>query len=177
MRGTKIQHAVNTIKKFVEVLHSERNGKTIQHQPIHSWIYLITFNSRANLVIPFQEITDETLPIINEHLDHISTTGSTNYERGFQKQTEVLEEIIAKLQAKQESPAKTIGPFQVRTGQYGPYLMKNNNSGGKTKPVCVSIPKGTDLETLTAQQAGEIYEAGLKSKGSGKFKKFKPKDR
>lgn len=88
-----------------------------------------------------------------------------------------LEEIIAKLQAKQESPAKTIGPFQLRTGQYGPYLMKNNNSGGKTKPVCVSIPKGTDLETLTAQQAGEIYEAGLKSKGSGKFKKFKPKDR
>ena len=105
MRGTKIQHAVNTIKKFVEVLHSERNGKTIQHQPIHSWIYLITFNSRANLVIPFQEITDETLPIINEHLDHISTTGSTNYERGFQKQAEVLEEIIAKLESEAAAAA------------------------------------------------------------------------
>ena len=109
MRGPKIQHAIKTVKKFVEVLHSERNGKTIEHQPIHSWIYLITFNSNTNVVIPFQEITDETLPIINQHLDHISTAGSTNYERGFQTQTEVLEEIITKLEsaaaATTESPA------------------------------------------------------------------------
>jgi len=88
-----------------------------------------------------------------------------------------LEDIIAKLQAKQESPARTLGPFQIRTGQYGPYLMK---SGGTTssskKPVCVSIPKGTDLDTLTAQQAGEIFEAGLKAKAAGGgFRKFKKK--
>ena len=107
MQGTKIQHAINTIKKFVEVLHSERNGKTIEHQPIHSWIYLITFNSTANLIIPFQEITDETLPIINQHLDHIYVNGSTNYERGFQKQAEVLEEIIAKLMNDQQVESKS----------------------------------------------------------------------
>jgi DNA topoisomerase-1 len=86
-----------------------------------------------------------------------------------------LEDIIVKLQAKQESPARTLGPFQIRTGQYGPYLMKS--SGGTTssskKPVCVSIPKGTDLDTLTAQQAGEIFEAGLKAKAAGGFRKFK----
>jgi hypothetical protein len=99
MQGPKIQHAIKTIKQLVEVLHSERKGKTIKHQPIHSWICLITFNSTANLIIPFQEITDETLPNINSHLDHIYSNGSTNYERGFQKQTEVLEEIIAKLEA------------------------------------------------------------------------------
>jgi hypothetical protein len=97
MNGTKIQHAVNTIRKFVEVLHAERNGNTIQHQPIHAWIYLITFNSYAELIIPFQEITDQTLPIINEHLDLISTSGSTNYEKAFQKQTEVLEDIMKKI--------------------------------------------------------------------------------
>jgi hypothetical protein len=97
MDGKKIQQAVNTIRRFVEVLHSERNGKTIQHQPIRAWIYLITFNSYAELIIPFQEITDETLPIINEHLDLIRTSGSTNYERAFQKQTAVLEDIIKKL--------------------------------------------------------------------------------
>lgn len=78
-----------------------------------------------------------------------------------------LDEIISKLQAKQENPSRTLGPFQIRTGQYGPYLMKAG--GGKSKPVCVSIPKETDLETLTAQQAGEIFEAGLKAKASKKF--------
>jgi hypothetical protein len=97
MQGYKLQHAINTIKKFVEVIHSERNGKTIEHQPIHSWIYLITFNSYAELIIPFQEITDETIPLINEHLDHIRTAGSTNYQKAFEKQTEVIEDIIKKL--------------------------------------------------------------------------------
>jgi DNA topoisomerase-1 len=88
-----------------------------------------------------------------------------------------LEDIITKLQAKQESPARTLGPFQIRTGQYGPYLMKSggSTSSGK-KPACVSIPKGTDLDTLTAQQAGEIFEAGLKAKAAGGgFRKFKKK--
>jgi len=84
-----------------------------------------------------------------------------------------LEDIITKLEAKsQETPAKTLGPFQIRTGQYGPYLMKTDTPKGK-KPMCVSLPKGTDVETLTAQQAGEIFEAGAKAKGT--FKKFKKK--
>ena len=30
----------------------------------------------------------------------------------------------------------------------------------------MSIPAGTDLDSLTAQQAGDIYEAGLKAKAS-----------
>ena len=81
-----------------------------------------------------------------------------------------LEDIIQKLQAKQENPARTLGPFQIRTGQYGPYLMKSGASA-KSKPVCISIPKGTDLDSLTAQQAGEIFEAGLKTKGKFKFRK------
>jgi len=84
-----------------------------------------------------------------------------------------LEDILTKLQAKQESPAKILGPFQIRTGQYGPYLMKSGASGLNKKPVCVSIPKGTDVDTLTAQQAGDIFEAGLKAKVAGGFRKFK----
>ena len=118
MQGTKIEHAINTIKKFVEVLHSERTGKTIGSQPIHSWIYLITFNSTANLIIPFQEITDKTLPNINAHLDHIYVNGSTNYERGFQKQTEVLEEIIAKLESEAEQYSAVGGRNPQRTPQH-----------------------------------------------------------
>jgi topoisomerase IA-like protein len=53
--------------------------------------------------------------------------------------------------------------------------MKSGTST-KIKPVCVSIPKGTDVDTLTAQQAGEIFEAGLKAKAAGGFKKFKKKN-
>jgi hypothetical protein len=91
----------------VEVLHSERNGKTIQHQPIRAWIYLITFNSYAELIIPFQEITDETLPIINQHLDLIRTCGSRNYDRAFQKQTAVLEDIMKTLNDPQQSQSNS----------------------------------------------------------------------
>ena len=84
---------------------------------------------------------------------------------------EGLEEIIVKLQAKSENPARVLGPFQIRTGQYGPYLMKAGAKGGK--PQCISIPKDVDLESLTAQQAGEIFEAGLKSKAAFAKSKFK----
>ena len=93
MQGRKIQHAINTIKQLAEILLSERDGKTIATQPIHSWIYVITFNSDAELVIPFQEITAETLPNIIAQLDQIRTMGSTNYERAFKKQTEVIADI------------------------------------------------------------------------------------
>lgn len=104
MEGLKIQHAKNTIKKFVEVIHAERNGKTIQDQPFHAWIYVITFENDAQLVIPFQEITDETIPKILEQLEPIRARGSTNYEKAFQKQTEVVEDILAKLNELQQRP-------------------------------------------------------------------------
>jgi len=76
---------------------------------------------------------------------------------------DTLETIIGKLEVKKE--VHILGPFQIRTGQYGPYMMKMDTAVGKNKkPHCVSIPKGTDIDGLTAQQAGEIYEAGLKKK-------------
>ena len=77
-----------------------------------------------------------------------------------------LESIIVKLRGKAENPTRAVGPFQIRTGQYGPYLMKSGPVAKGKKPQCVSIPAGTDLDSLTAQQAGDIYEAGLKAKAS-----------
>jgi hypothetical protein len=97
MQGRKIQHAINTIKQLAEILLSERYGKTIPTQPIHSWIYVITFNSDAELVIPFQEITADTLPNILTQLDQIRTMGCTNYERAFKKQTEVTADVFKQL--------------------------------------------------------------------------------
>jgi len=97
MKGEKLEFAINTVRKFMEVIHAERNGNTIERQPFHAWMYLITFNSDANLVIPFQEITDETIPKINELLDKIRADKCTNYEEAFRKQTEVLEEILQQI--------------------------------------------------------------------------------
>ena len=98
MEGTKLKQAVNTIKQFAQVFLEERNGKTLEHQPIHAWIYVISFNSNARLVVPFQEITEETLPSIFEQLEHgIYSEGSTNYEAAFKKQAEVLCQIIEDL--------------------------------------------------------------------------------
>ena len=81
--------------------------------------------------------------------------------------------IIVKLKAKVENPTKTLGPFQIRTGQYGPYLIKSGPVAKGKKPQCVSIPAGTDIDGLTAQQAGDIYEAGLKAKAAMAKKNFK----
>ena len=83
-----------------------------------------------------------------------------------------LNTIVAKLQEKTENPSRSVGPFQIRKGQYGPYLMKS----GKGKPVCVSIPKDIDIDQITAQQAGEIFEAGLKAKVQSAKKKFKKRE-
>jgi DNA topoisomerase-1 len=85
-----------------------------------------------------------------------------------------IDAVIAKIKAKQEGPqVRTLGPFQIRSGPYGPYLMKVGaaaNSGAKgtkaAKPQYVSIPKETNIEEMTAQQAGEIFEAGLKAKAA-----------
>jgi len=84
-----------------------------------------------------------------------------------------LDAVIVKIKAKQENPTRMVGPFQIRTGPYGPYLMKVGASANASKkPQYVSIPAGTDLDSLTAQEAGILFEAGLKAKvGKGKFKK------
>ena len=73
---------------------------------------------------------------------------------------DTLETLIGKLNVKKD--VRILGPFQIRTGQYGPYIMKMDLTKTKKKPHCVSIPKGTDIEGLTAQEAGKIFEAGLK---------------
>ena len=97
MNGVKLEHAINTIKKFVEVLNAERDGNTIKHQPFHSWIYVITFNSKTEVIIPFQEITEHTIQDIHTKLDNVRADGCTNYAIAFQKQKEVLGDIIKTL--------------------------------------------------------------------------------
>ena len=87
MQGDKMRHAIETIQKFAQIMSEKHNESQ------HFWMYLITFNSTAKLVIPLTEITPATLPSILESLGTIQATGCTNYHAAFQLQNEVFDNI------------------------------------------------------------------------------------
>jgi topoisomerase IA-like protein len=60
--------------------------------------------------------------------------------------TDTLEQVIEKLQQQGPKALKVIGQFEVRDGQYGPYMFKHAITGPSRK--FVSIPKTVDLETI-----------------------------
>jgi len=91
MQGDKMHHALGTIKNLFQIMSEKCNESQ------HFWIYLITFNSKAKLVIPLTEITPATLPSILESLETIQATGCTNYHAAFQLQNEVLDDIFKKM--------------------------------------------------------------------------------
>lgn len=89
--GGKLGYAIETIQKLAQIM-SKKHNESQQFS-----MYLITFNSKAKLVIPLTEITPETLPSILESLETIQATGCTNYHAAFQLQNEVLSAIFQKM--------------------------------------------------------------------------------
>jgi hypothetical protein len=77
MSGPKIEHARNTIIKFLEVLLAESAASAMK---IKTWFYLITFNDRANVVVQLQEVTDQTIGPMIETINKITASGSTSYD-------------------------------------------------------------------------------------------------
>jgi topoisomerase IA-like protein len=73
---------------------------------------------------------------------------------------ESLEETVARLEAKASGSTKTFKDYVIRTGQYGPYIMKTS---GK-KPQFISLPKGLDPAMLTEKEVDALYKAGLEQK-------------
>ena len=69
------------------------------------------------------------------------------------KADETLEEIGPRLTV--VTVDHTIGPYKVRRGQYGLYMYK---TGGKAKPVFVSLPDTTDYAALTVEGAEQLYK-------------------
>jgi len=92
--GEKIVHAINTIINLLEVLLAEKKGKTTQTRKIHTWFCLMTFNDRAKVVVPFQELNDETFKTISDIVKQITASGSTSYEAAFRCQSEYLTKIM-----------------------------------------------------------------------------------
>ena len=75
---------------------------------------------------------------------------------------------MERFNAKKDSviaPLQTFKNYVVRTGQYGPYIIKTSVK----KAVFVSVPKGIDVARLTEKDVEGIYVTGLEAKK--KFKK------
>ena len=108
---------------------------------------------------------------------------------------EAVEEIVKRIQRKQapedeksqppcSSSASPSSPspsspsilketthFQVRTGPYGPYLMKKTETrthSKQTKTIFVSVPKGLDVALLTDKELAALYQAGCEAKKNRK---------
>jgi DNA topoisomerase-1 len=80
-------------------------------------------------------------------------------------QEEPLEQTIERLEAKKGSgPLKTFKEYVIRTGQYGPYIMKTSLKKAKF----VSLPKGINPENLTEKEVEALYKLGLESKKNKK---------
>jgi DNA topoisomerase-1 len=91
------------------------------------------------------------------------------------QENEPLEETIRRLEAKKTNGGaagviQTFKEFVIRTGPYGPYIMKT----GLKKPQFVSLPKGLDPTSLKETEVGALYKLGLEDKK--RFKK-RPKDK
>ena len=96
MSGPKIEHARNTIVKFLEIMAEEIKGgaDATSKNKIRVWFYLITFNDRSTVVVEFQEITEESCKQMIESVNRIYASGSTNYEQAFERQSGYLSEIL-----------------------------------------------------------------------------------
>jgi topoisomerase IA-like protein len=88
------------------------------------------------------------------------------------KADESLESIKERLTAKTATPStgasgplKTFKDYVIRSGPYGPYILKP----ALKKPQFVSVPKTVTIDTLTESEVAALYTQGLAAKK--RFKK------
>jgi DNA topoisomerase-1 len=75
------------------------------------------------------------------------------------------ETLIAKFVAKKNTVSHIIGPFEIRSGQYGMFMFKPALTGKARK--FVSIPTGVDPKTLTQEALVKMYQADIQGKARG----------
>ena len=80
---------------------------------------------------------------------------------------EELDKTIVRFEAKKNGNIKQFKDYVIRTGQYGPYIMKTSLK----KPQFVSMPKGIDPTNLTEKEVEVLYKTGLESKKKWKADK------
>jgi len=77
-------------------------------------------------------------------------------------QEETMDQTIERLEQKveQKGAIATFKEYVIRTGQYGPYIMKTSLK----KPQFVSLPKGVDGSKLTEKEVDALYKLGMETK-------------
>jgi len=75
------------------------------------------------------------------------------------------ETLQKKLDAKKNVVSHKVGPFEIRTGQYGMFMFKPALTGKARK--FVSIPSGVDPKTLTQEALVKMYQADIQNKSRG----------
>ena len=80
---------------------------------------------------------------------------------------EELDKTIVRFEAKKSGNVTQFKDYVIRTGQYGPYIMKTSLK----KPQFVSLPKGLDATNLTEKEVEALYKSGLESKKKWKSDK------
>jgi DNA topoisomerase-1 len=73
-----------------------------------------------------------------------------------------LEQVLEKLTAKASKALRVVGQFEIRDGQYGPYMFKHQITGASRK--FVSIPKGINIQDVTEAQLISIFQHELQQK-------------
>jgi len=129
--------------------------------------------------VSYQDMTEETALAFIESIGAADTIGEYNGEPIVKKKgpfglyvqcgstripfqpEDSVGAIVEKLKAKSQSVLHTIGPYEFRTGQYGPYMMK------KGVKAFVSIPQGLDPKVLTEEAAARIYKTGVDQQKAG----------
>lgn len=77
---------------------------------------------------------------------------------------DTAEALQQRFEEKSKASLHSLGEFEFRQGQYGPFMYKKT-TGGK-KPQFVSLPEGLDPKSLTLEAAERIYQNGLQQKSS-----------
>lgn len=79
---------------------------------------------------------------------------------------ESFELMIQRIEAKQRQQESKVAfkGYEIRDGQYGPYIMKLQSKTTNKKPECVSLPKGIDPKKVTEKEIEGIYKLGLEAK-------------
>jgi DNA topoisomerase-1 len=77
-------------------------------------------------------------------------------------ETDTLEQIIEKFSTTASKTVRMVGQFEIREGQYGPYMFKKDITGPSRK--FVSVPKHLNLEEVTEPQLIAIFQSELQKK-------------
>jgi DNA topoisomerase I len=103
------------------------------------------------------------IPIVVKKGPHgyYAQAGSLNVKVANGDTAEMLQQ---RFEEKAKASLHTLGEFEFRQGQYGPFMYKKP-SGGK-KPQFVSLPEGLDPKSLTLEAAERIYTNGLQQKSN-----------